>query len=328
MSASHRRTVIGGALAITLGLTGVACGDSDEGTPANGLEKSDITLGTMTVADTTPVQIAIDKGLFKAEGLDVKTQVIQGGAAGIPLLKSGRLDFSFGNYVSLFTAGVKDPGFKPKIVAEGFQSASKTHTLMVRKDSPYRTVQDLKGKKIGVNTRRNISTLLVRAAAKPVNVEFDEDENFVEIPPPNMEQSLKSESVEAVQAIEPFGTQMEQSMGARMVADLSSGPTADFPIAGYAATEKFIKENPKTTAAFQRALQKAQGMAADRKLVQDTLPTFAKGIDSKVASTMSYGTFPTTLSATRLQRVADLMHEFAYVEKEIDVKQFIADSAA
>ncbi|TDC91002.1 ABC transporter substrate-binding protein [Actinomadura sp. 7K507] len=328
MSASHRRTVIGGALAIVLGLTGVACGDSEDGTSANGLEKSDITLGTMTIADTVPIQIAIDKGLFKAEGLNVKTQVIQGGAAGIPLLKSGRLHFSFGNYVSLFTAGIKDPGFKPKIVAEGFQSASKSHTLMVRKDSPYQTVADLKGKKIGVNTRRNISTLLVRAAAKPVNVEFDEDDNFVEIPPPNMEQGLKSKSVEAVQAIEPFGTQMEQSMGARMVADLSSGPTADFPIAGYAATEEFIKENPKTSAAFQRAMQKAQGMAADRKLVQDTLPTFAKGIDAKVASTMSYGTFPTTLSATRLQRVADLMLEFEYIEKKIDVKQFIADSAA
>ncbi|GAA0558571.1 MULTISPECIES: ABC transporter substrate-binding protein [Actinomadura] len=328
MSASHRRTFLGGALAIALGLTVVACGDSDEGSSANGLEKTDITLGTMTVADTAPVQIAIDKGLFKAEGLNVKTQVIQGGAAGIPLLKSGRLDFSFGNYVSLLTAGVKDPGFKPKIVAEGFQSASKTHTLMVRKDSPYRTIKDLEGKKIGVNTRRNISTLLVRAAGKPQGVEFDEDKNFVEVPPPAMEQALKSKSVEAVQAIEPFGTQMQKTLGARMVSDLSSGPTADFPIAGYAATEKFIQEHPKTTAAFQRALQKAQGMAADRKLVQDTLPTYAKGINEEVASTMSYGTFPTTLNATRLQRVADVMLQFGYVEEKIDVKQFIAESAA
>jgi NitT/TauT family transport system substrate-binding protein len=328
MSASHRRTILGGALAIALGLTMVACGDSDEGSSANGLEKTDITLGTMTIADTAPVQIAIDKGLFKAEGLNVKTEVIQGGAAGIPLLKSGRLDFSFGNYVSLLTAGVKDPGFKPKIVAEGFQSASKTHTVMVRKDSPYRTIKDLEGKKIGVNTRRNISTLLIRAAAKPQGIEFDEDKNFVEVAPPAMEQALKSKSVEAVQAIEPFGTQMQQSIGARMISDLSSGPTADFPIAGYAATEKFIQDNPKTTAAFQRALQKAQGMAADRKLVQDILPTYAKGITEEVASTMSYGTFPTTLNATRLQRVADVMLQFGYVEEKIDVKKFIAESAA
>jgi NitT/TauT family transport system substrate-binding protein len=324
MSASHRRATVSGALAIAVALTAVACGDSDDKKSTNGLEKSSITLGTMTVADTAPVQLAISKGYFKAEGLSVKTQVIPGGAAGIPLLKSGRLDFSFGNYVSLLTAATKDPGFKPMIVAEGFQSASKTHTLMVRKDSPYHTVKDLAGKKIGVNTKRNISTLLVRAAAQPEGVEFDEDKNFVEVAPPAMEQALKSKSVDAVQAIEPFGTQMQETMGARMVSDLSSGPTADFPIAGYAATEKFTKENPKTVAAFQRALTKAQGECADRKVVQDILPTYAKGIDAKVASTMSYGTYPTSLNATRLQRVADFMQQFGYVDKRIDDKQYIA----
>jgi len=325
MSGSHRRTSVSAALAILLGLGAAACGDSGDG--ASG--KGEITLGTMTVADTAPVQIAIDKGLFKAEGLTVKTQVIQGGAAGIPLLKSGALDISFGNYVSLLTAAAKDPGFKPRIVAEGFRSASKTHTIMVRKDSPYRTIKDLQGKKIGVNTKRNIGTLLVRAAAQPQNVQFDEDKSFVEIAPPAMEQALKSNSVDAVQAIEPFGTQMEQSLGARMIADLSSGPTADFPIAGYATTEKFAKENPETVAAFQRAIQKAQGMAAaDRKLVQDTLPTYAKGIDAKVASTMSLGSFPTTLDAARLQRVADVMLQFGYLDKKLDVKQYIADTSA
>ncbi|MGI5208474.1 ABC transporter substrate-binding protein [Spirillospora sp. CA-108201] len=326
MPASHSRTAVTGALAIALALSAAACGSSEKKS-ANGLEKSEITLGNMTVADTAPVQLAISKGLFKAEGLTVKTQVIPGGAAGIPLLKSGRLDFSISNYVSLLTAGSKDPGFKPKIVVEGMQSAPKTHTLMVRKDSPYHTIKDLAGKKIAVNTKRNVATLLVRAAGKPQSVEFDEDKNFVEVPPPAMEQALKSKSVEAVQAIEPFGTQMQQSMGARMVADLSSGPTADFPVAGFATTEKFAKENPKTVAAFQRALLKAQGMAADRKLVQDVLPTYAKGIDAKVASTMSFGTWPTTLNATRLQRVADLMQQFGYLDKPLDVKSYMATSA-
>lgn len=327
MSVPHpRRAVLGGALAAVLALAAAACGGSDEPKSANGLEQSEITLGTMTVADTAPVQLAIDKGLFKAEGLTVKTQVIQGGAAGIPLLKSGRLDFSFGNYVSLFTAGTKDPGFKPKIVAEGFRSASKTHTLMVRGDSPYKTISDLAGKKIAVNTKRNISTLLIRAAGTPAGVRFDEDKEFVEVAPPAMEQALKSKSVDAVQAIEPFGTQMAESMGARMVADLATGKTADLPIAGYAATEKFVKENPKTVAAFQRALQKAQGMAADRKVVEAVLPTYAKGINAKVAASMSMGTYPTSLDAAALQRVADLMSEFQYVDKPIDAKSFIAQT--
>lgn len=328
MSASHRRAALGGALAIAVALAATACGGSDDKKSANGLEKSTITVGTMTIADTAPLQIAIQKGLFKAEGLTIKTRVVSGGAEAIPLLKAGQLDITFGNYVSLFTAASKDPGFKPKVVAEGFQSAPKTHTLMVRKDSPFHTIKDLAGKKIGVNTKHNVSTLLVRAAAKPQGVDFDEDKNFVEIPPPNMEASLKSKSVDAVQAIEPFGTQMQEDMGARMISDLSSGPTADFPMGGYAATSKFADKNPRTVAAFQRALVKAEGMAADRKLVQQTLPTYAKGIDAKVASTMSYGSYPTSTSATRLQRVADVMQQFGYISNRMDVKPLLFSASS
>ncbi|MFI0486097.1 ABC transporter substrate-binding protein [Actinomadura sp. 9N215] len=324
MTASHRRRAGAVAAAVAVTLSAGACGGSEGGASAGGLEKPEIILGTMTIADSAPVQLALSKGLFKAEGLTVRTQVIQGGAAGIPLLRSGRLDVSFGNYVSLFIAGVKDPRFKPKIVAEGFNSAAKTHTVMVRGDSPYRTIKDLAGKKIAVNTKHNISTMLVRSAAKAQGVDFDDDKGFVEVPPPAMEQALKSRSVEAVMAIEPFGTQMTRSMGARMVADLSSGQTASLPIAGYAATEKFAKDNPKTVAAFQRALVKAQGMCADRKVVQDVLPTYAKGIDAKVAAGMSFGTYPTSLDAAHLQRVADLMRQFGYLDKPVDVKNFVA----
>ncbi|GGV08104.1 sulfonate ABC transporter substrate-binding protein [Actinomadura cremea] len=324
MPVTHRRAVLAGALAIALGLTGAACGGDDE-TSANGLETSRLTLGTMTVADTAPVQVAIEKGLFEAEGLEVRLQTVQGGAEAIPKLKSGALDISFGNFVSLVTASVKDPGFKPEIVAEGFQSAPKTHTLMVREDSPYHSIEDLKGKKIGVNTKKNISTLMVEAAGRPKGVTFADDV-FVEIPPPNMEQALKSGSVEAVQAIEPFGTRMQQSIGARMVADLSSGETADFPIAGYASTEKFVKENPKTVAAFRNALQKAAGMCGERKVVQDVLPKYAK-IDAQVASTMSYGGYPTALSAERLQKVPDLMQKFGYIDEKLDIKTLIAQAS-
>ncbi|GAA4144790.1 ABC transporter substrate-binding protein [Actinomadura keratinilytica] len=325
MHALHRRTLLAGALALTVAASAAACGDSEEKS-ANGLEQSEITVGTMLVGDTAPLQLAISRGLFKAEGLTVKTQVINGGAEAIPRLKSGQLDISFGNYVSFFNAAATG-ALKVKVVAEASQTAPKTHTLLVAKDSPIRSIADLKGKKIGVNTKRNVGTLLVRSAAKPAGVELDEDKNFVEVPPPNMEAALKSGSVDAVQAIEPFGTQIQQKLGARLLADLSSGATADFPLAGYATTEEFANKNPKTVAAFQRAIVKAQGMAADRKVVQDILPKYARGIDANVAATMVYTAYPTSLNATRLQRVADVMQQFGIASQRIDVKPLLISGA-
>ncbi|GAA4097059.1 MULTISPECIES: ABC transporter substrate-binding protein [Actinomadura] len=326
MHALHRRTLLAGALALTLAASAAACGGSEEKESANGLEQSEITVGTMLIGDTAPLQLAISRGLFKAEGLTVKTQVINGGAEAIPRLKSGQLDISVGNYVSFFNATATG-ALKTKIVAEASQAAPKTHTLLVPKDSPIRSISDLKGKKIGVNTKRNVATLLVRSAAKPAGVELDEDKNFVEVPPPNMEAALKSGSVDAVQAIEPFGTQIQQKLGARLLADLSSGATADFPLSGYATTEEFATKNPKTVAAFQRAIVKAQGMAADRKVVQDILPKYARGIDANVAATMVYTAYPTSLNATRLQRVADVMQQFGIASQRIDVKSLLIAGA-
>ncbi|WP_067823115.1 ABC transporter substrate-binding protein [Actinomadura kijaniata] len=323
MPAIRRRSaVLSGVLALAVAATATACGGDDKPKSANGLEKSEITVGTMPVGDTAPLQLAISKGLFKAEGLTVKTKIIAGGQVAIPQLKGGQLDVSFTNYVSLFSAAAKND-FKPRIVAEAFQSGPKTHVLLVPKDSDIRSVKDLANKKIGVNTKRNVSTLLVRAAAKPNGVELDEDKNFVEIPPPQMELALKNKSVDAVQAIEPFGTQMQSSIGARVLTDLSSGPTADFPIAGYASTDQFATKNPKTVAAFQRAMAKAQAMAADRKIVQDVLPTYSKGITAQIASTMNFGSYPTSLSDTRLQRVADVMQQFGYITSRLEVKPLL-----
>ncbi|RKS68941.1 NitT/TauT family transport system substrate-binding protein [Actinomadura pelletieri DSM 43383] len=329
MTAIRRRSAVTAAIAVavSVALTAAACGDSED-TSGNGLEKSEITVGTMTIVDAVSVQLALGKGLFKAEGLTVRTRTIQGGAAGIPLLKSGQLDFSWSNYVSTFLAASKDPGFRPRIVAEGYNAAPRSLTLMVRADSPYRTIKDLTGKKIATNTKGNIATLLARAAGRAQGVEFDEDENFVEVAPPAMEQALTSRSVDAVVAIEPFGTRMARSSGARVVADLTGGPTADFPIAHFAATERFTAKNPRTVAAFQRAIAKAQAMAADRAVVERTLPAYTKGIDAAVAATMVIGTFPTTLDANRIQRVADLMQRFGYVDEHIDAKRYVVAPAS
>jgi NitT/TauT family transport system substrate-binding protein len=299
--------------------------DSSSGS-GNGLEKTEITVGAMPITDDAPLQIAVQQGLFKAEGLNVKLQTITGGAEAIPKLAGGSLDISFGNFVSFLGAkakGVLDVRF----VAEGFQSAAGTHEVLVPKDSPIRNVKDLAGKKIAVNTKRNLSSLLIKATLAPSGVTLDDDKNFVEMPFPNMEAALKNKSVDAVQVVEPFVTQLQQSLGARVLVDLSQGPTADFPIAGYATTAGWAAKNPKTVAAFQRALSKAQAMATDHKVVQTILPSYTK-ITPQVAATLSYGAYPTTLSATRLQRVADVMQQYGYLNSKIDVQTLLIAGAS
>jgi NitT/TauT family transport system substrate-binding protein len=320
-----RHTVTTGVAVLTaVVLAAAGCGGSSAKTSSSsGLEKNAITVGLLPVADAAQLKLAIDRGFFKAEGLSVKIQILQGGAEAPPKLSSGALDVSFGAYVPFFMA--KAGGFPLHIVADAFESAPGTHTILVARDSPIHTVKQLAGKKIGINVKHNLGSLMVQATLQPQGVRLDDYKDFVPIPFPNLEAALKNHTVDAVQAVEPFSTQMQKSIGARLITDLSEGPTASFPIAGYASTENWAKQHPKTLAAFQRAITKAQVLLADRQVLAQTLPTYTQ-IDASTAATLHVGSYPTSINTTRLQRVADVMQEYGYSKQPIDVKSLVSST--
>jgi NitT/TauT family transport system substrate-binding protein len=321
------RTATPGIVAIAaLALTITACGDSDSEKPSSstGLEKSSLTVGMLPIQDAAQLKVAIDKGYFEAEGLTVKMQMLGGGAEAVPKLQSGNLDLAIGAWVPFFQA--KAGGFALHIVADAFQTASGTHQIIVTKDSPIKSVQDLAGKKMAVNAKHNFSTLLVQGTLQPQGVKLDEDSSFVAVPFPNMQAALKNGSVDSAQCVEPFCTLAQQAIGARMIADLGVGPVGDFPVGGWVSTESWSKKNPKTEAAFRRAILKAQKDLADRQVLAQTLPTYTQ-IDAKTAAALKVGVYPTSLDSNRLQRVADTMQQYGYLAKPIDVKSLVASSS-
>lgn len=308
--------------AVILALAGCGGSDtSDTSANAKGLEKTTLKVGILAVPDAAPLQVAIDHGFFKEEGLDVKISVEAGGATATPKLIAGSLDAMLSNYVSLFSAQYKGTG-SFKIVADSYQAAPDNFVIQVLPDSPIKTPADLKDKKIAVNTLNNIGTLSVTATLKIAGVEA-KPEQFVPMALPDMGPALKNGTVDAIWVAEPFISANAKELGARKVADTMSGPMADFPIAGWAVTEKFAQENPNTVAAFQRALGKAQQLAAtNRKVVEQALPKYTK-IDARTAAVITLGEFPTSLNEARLQRVADVMTEFGYLPGKLDVKPLI-----
>lgn len=308
-------------LAVLVAATGCSGSDEDSATVARDLETTALTVGTIPVVDTAPLEIAVRRGLFKAEGLEVKLRTVAGGAEALPLLKSGQLHISVGAYVPFLTM-VATKQADLKIVAEGSQSAPGTHLIVAPADSDIRTPADLKGKKIAVNTKYSVASMLVRVAAKAYGVTLDEERNFVETNFPDMQKALETGKVHAAQVVEPFGTLIAQSTGARVIWDTSQAATNEFPISGYAAMADWVKKNPKTVAAFQRALSKGQALAADRATLIATIPTFTQ-ISPDLANNLAIVRFPTSVSATRLQRVADAMREYDLLKTDLDVEKLL-----
>jgi NitT/TauT family transport system substrate-binding protein len=306
-------------------MTVAACGGSDSDEPSSsssGLEKTALTVGMLPIQDAAQLKVAIDKGYFQAEGLTVKMEMLGGGAEAVPKLQSGNLDLAVGAWVPFFQA--KAGGFPLHIVADAFQTASGTHQIIVAQNSPIRSVQDLVGKKMAVNVKKNLATLLVQGTLQPQGVKLDEDTSFVAVPFPNMQAALQNGSVDSAQCVEPFCT-VAQKAGARMIADLGTGPMADFPVGGWASTESWSKKNPNTEAAFKRAILKAQKDLADRQVLVQVLPTYTQ-IDAATAAALKAGVYPTSLDAARLQRVVDTMKQYGYLDKPIDVKSLVSSS--
>jgi len=313
-------------LVAALGLLAAACsGGSDTGSSGSsgGPEISSITIGSLPVVDAAPAYVAEKAGYFKQEGLTVKFQQAQGGAALIPSLVSGDIQVAFSNWVSLFLA--KSHGIDLTLIADGDKAKPGFSGVFVMPNSPIKTPADLAGKKIAVNTLNNVGGLVISAVLKSQGVD-PKTIKFVEVGFPDMGATLQRGDVDAVWVVEPFTSAVKATLNARPIIDPFSGPTAALPVGGYAVTKQFADENPKTVAAFARALDKAVADSnADRSKVDEVVPTYIK-IDAATASKVTLPIYSATPNALELQRVADLMQQFGNLSQRLDVASFTRSS--
>jgi NitT/TauT family transport system substrate-binding protein len=311
------------------GLIGGSSDDTGGGGGAGGLERTSLKVGAMPIIDSSPVHIAAQKGYFKEEGLDVTLETVTGAATAIPKLLSGDLQFTYGAYVPVLQAQAKGTG-DFKFVADSYQTAENIFVIMVGKDSAIKSPADLAGKKIATNTKNSITDLLAKSAMETAGVNINDktkEIEWLEFPFTDMGAKLDAKQIDAAVLLEPYVTQAARQYGANVILDTSQGPTKDFPISGYTGMAKFVQDNPKTTAAFQRALKKASETAANRTEVEQAATKFAK-IDKEVAALVRIGTFPTSLDRTRLQRTVDLMRKYNLLSKDISVDSMIVTPAA
>lgn len=309
------------SILLTAALIAAGCGGSGS-SGGNGLEKKNITVASLPLVDGAALYIAVKHKFFDQEGLHVQIKPVAQSIQALPALQNGQVDVIAGaNYVTFLQANEKGL-LKLRIVADGAANASRFTEVLVMPNSPIKQAKDLEGKTLAVNILNNIQSLTTNQVLKANNVD-PAKVKYRAVPFPQMGAALQKGQIDAVNTAEPFGTDFQRKLGARMVVDVGSAPVNDLPISGYVSTQQFVDKNPKTAAAFQRAIQKAQQLAStDRKQVEAVLPTYAK-IDAQTASVLSLPGYPTSLNATRLQRLADLMLQDGLLKNKVDMKSVI-----
>jgi NitT/TauT family transport system substrate-binding protein len=302
------------AAAAPLALVLTACGGDGDSTSSEG-GRTTVRVAALPLSDCAMLYIAQNRGLFEKEGLDVRVQQIQQSLQALPALSKGQIDMvASANYVTYFQA--QDQGtLDIRIVAEAIRAAPRMMDVLVPKDSDIKTLADLAGKKLAVNVLNNVQSLTFNeilakhGVGRPV---------YRQIPFPQMGAALDKGQVDAVHAVEPFDSSIQDESGARVLVDGSSAPVESIPLSGYLTTERFAGKNADALARFQRALKAAVKLAdADPSLVRAVLPTYTK-VTKEQAEKIDLPVYPATMDGTQLARLTELMEKQKMLKNPID----------
>jgi NitT/TauT family transport system substrate-binding protein len=280
-----------------------------------GLEKTNLTVGAVPVADEAGLYIAQDEGLFAQEGLHVTIQSIVSSADATTGQNSGKYDITAGNSVSYIQDQVSHAS-DLEIVAEGSQMQPGNQALYTLPGSRITKISQLKGARIGVNAQNNIGTLLISSVLKEYGVSASQV-NFVPVNFPLMGQYLQQGKIDVAWLPEPFGSVDAESMGLQELCDLDQGAAENFPVGWYVATKAWAKKYPRTLQAFLIALQAGQQLAdSHRNIVEEAMERLPSPytVTPAIASVMTLETYPLSVAPDidllRVQRVANEMFQF------------------
>jgi NitT/TauT family transport system substrate-binding protein len=296
-------------------------------------EKTTLNVGVVPAMDSAGFFVAMHEGLFAKEGLTINYSPAVSSETAVQSQLQGKLDISAGNYVS-YIQEVADHHAPLEIIAEGSVMQQGSQVIFTMPNSKIKTLADLKGQVLGVNAPDNIDYLLDVSVLTENGINT-KDVKFPSgpIPFPDMAAELSSGKIDAATMPEPFASLAEQQLGAVTVADLNQGATTDFPIEGYVVTKPWAEQNPNTLKRFLAALEQGQEIAdTNRAAVEQAFETIKGGapdgqVPASIAAVMALNTYPIGIDQTRIQRVADVMHQFGLLPNEFNVSSMLMPSS-
>ena len=293
----------------------MGCSSNNGAADDSALTQQNITVAASPAVDLAGLYIAQDDGLLARQGLHVTIEQIPSSQVVGAQLK-GQVDISAQSYLPYIEA--QAAGARFRILAEASTLTPGTRALVVRAASHITSIAGLARQKIGVNGTNSIGTLLTSAVLQengisPEQVQFITDPKGY----PAMPGQLQTGSWAAALLAEPYVTIAEQHYGDQELADMDQGATENFPMDGYVATQAWAEKNPKTAAAFVRAIQEGQAIAATRPPVVQAAIAKADDLPSLVTVVMALPGFPTgPVNAQNIERVAEVMLEFGALGKQ------------
>ncbi|VVB77105.1 NMT1/THI5 like protein [uncultured archaeon] len=199
-----------------------------------------------TLTGAAALWVANDLGYFKQANITLEITPTQSSSYVTQALLAGKEDVGFAvSGLDLFTLDAKQPGvFKVFMVGADYSPKTNFSGILVRADSPFKSVQDLKGARFGIS-----SGLITGASTNWVISKYFSPNSitFVTIPVSSLSTALASNQVDAIWVTQPDLNIAVKSGMARVLPNSSLTIIMDpMPVAGLAFTSQFTNEHPQT----------------------------------------------------------------------------------
>jgi len=262
---------------------------------------------------------------LKPLGYTVTWKEFPGGPQLLEGVKGGAVDFAHsGEAPPIFAQAAGTPLLYIGYVPDG----PKSEAILVPKDSPIKTVADLKGKKIGLNKGSNVHYLLVRVLDK-AGLKYT-DVELVFLPPADGRAAFEKGAVDAWVIWEPYRTAAEMSLGARTLAD-GTGLVSNNDF--FFVAKPFAQAHPQVIDVVLGATRDVFAQAA--KDISGTARTFSAAAGFPVTvleATLSHRGFDVQPINSEVvaeqQRIADTFKELGLIPVAIKVSDAVRKSGS
>ena len=317
-------------------LTAAASGAALASLGAPGLVRAQagpkIRIGYWPVAAGLPFFAAIEKGYFKEAGLEVEPLKFAGAQQVMEAMLSGRSDGSSNGTGSanLAIGEIAQPGLFKIFATNPSNAKHVLEEFLVPKDSPVRTMAELKGKRVasgpGIQNVTLAKTMLEKAGAGAMSV--------TELPIGQHVAALAAGQIDAAYTLEPTGTigrlnGTTRVLEAGVVAHYILGdPMAPWHGGSASLTSEFIAKYPAEAKKYIAAY--AKGIALVRNQ-PDEARQFMKGYTAiegaltkevPLASYMLYSEFKSS-DVAYFQKFYDLFSDKGIFEKKVAVEPLL-----
>lgn len=205
-------------------------------------QQKKVILGVSGRPDQAPIQIALDRGYFKAEDLDVETVVAASGVQFVSSLGTNQIQVAYGSSnAGLFNA--LNRGIDIRIVADYAHLGphDTTRALVVRADlmesGAVKTASNLKGRSVAIGPPGlgQAGDLLFDRVFSPLGIGRDDvDIKYINFP--DMIPAFASKVIDSAFAVEPGVTQaVNDKVGRVLIAGGDAYPGGELAVVLYSA---------------------------------------------------------------------------------------------